>query len=146
MSRKPATPSTGCSCRAAPRSLRGPAGPALAYHRRVSFLRQYLFAIQSFTRVPVTGTLADWVGSSPDMLRASAAHFPGVGWLVGIVACAAFALLGLALPDTPLTPLAAAVGCTVATAWMTGAVHEIGLARTADGLARMQRRRGRWKR
>lgn len=100
----------------------------------MSFLRHYLFAIQSYTRVPVTGTLAEWVGSSPDMLRASAAHFPGVGWLVGIVACAAFALLGLALPDTPLTPLAAAVGCTVATAWMTGAVHETGLARTADGL------------
>ena len=34
--------------------------------------------------MPVTGALAQWVGFSPDMLRASAAHFPGVGWLVGL--------------------------------------------------------------
>ena len=46
------------------------------------FLRHYLLALQFFTRVPVTGRLAAWVGYSPQMLRASAAHFPGVGWLV----------------------------------------------------------------
>ena len=33
----------------------------------------------------MTGRLAQWVGFSPAMLRASAAHFPGVGWLVGAV-------------------------------------------------------------
>jgi adenosylcobinamide-GDP ribazoletransferase len=100
----------------------------------VSFLRHYLIALRCFTRVPVTGTLAQWVGFSPDMLRASAGHFPGVGWLVGIVACAAFALLGLALPDTDFTALAAAVGSTIATALLTGGSHENGLAHTADGL------------
>jgi cobalamin synthase len=47
------------------------------------FLRHYLLALQFFTRIPVTGPLAEWVGFSPDMLRASAGHFPGVGWLVG---------------------------------------------------------------
>ena len=46
-------------------------------------LRHYLLAVQFFTRIPVTGRLADWVGFSPAMLRASAAQFPGVGWLVG---------------------------------------------------------------
>lgn len=45
-------------------------------------LRHYLLAVQFFTRIPVTGRLADWVGFSPAMLRASSAHFPGVGWLV----------------------------------------------------------------
>jgi adenosylcobinamide-GDP ribazoletransferase len=100
----------------------------------VSFLRQYLLAVQCFTRLPVTGTLAQWAGSSPETLRASAAHYPGVGWLVGIVACAAFAILGTALGDTPFGPMAAAVGCIMAVLMITGGTHESGLARTADAL------------
>jgi adenosylcobinamide-GDP ribazoletransferase len=100
----------------------------------VSFLRQYLIAVQFFTRMPVTGALAQWVGFSPDMLRASAAHFPGVGLLVGLIACTVFATLGLALPGSPYAPLAAAVGCTIATVLLTGAFHEDGLADVADGL------------
>lgn len=40
-------------------------------------VRHFLLALQFFTRVPVTGRLAAWVGFSPAMLRASAAHFPG---------------------------------------------------------------------
>ena len=59
-----------------------------------SFIRHYLLALQFFSRVPVTGRLAEWVGFSPAMLRASAAHFPGVGWLVG--GCGSAADLGLA--------------------------------------------------
>jgi adenosylcobinamide-GDP ribazoletransferase len=101
----------------------------------VSFLRHYLIALRFFTRVPVTGTLAQWAGFSPEMLRASAAHFPGVGWLVGIVGCVAFALLGLALPEGDFTPFAAAVGSTIATVLLTGGNDENGLAHTADGLA-----------
>lgn len=100
----------------------------------MSFLRQYLIAVQFFTRMPVTGALAQWAGFSPAMLRASAAHFPGVGWLVGLLACTVFALLGLALPDSPFAPLVAAVGCTVATVWLTGGSHEDGLVAVADGL------------
>ena len=38
------------------------------------FIRQYLLAVQFFTRIPITGRLADWVGFSPELLRASAAH------------------------------------------------------------------------
>ena len=57
------------------------------------FIRHFLLAVQFFTRVPVTGRLADWVGFSPAMLRASAAHFPGVGWLVGTLVAALTALL-----------------------------------------------------
>ncbi len=100
----------------------------------MSFLRQYLAAIQLFTRVPVRGTLAQRAGSSPEMLRASVAHFPGVGWLAGLVACTAFALLGLGLPDNPFAPLVAAAGCTAATVWLTGGSHEGGLANVANGL------------
>lgn len=100
----------------------------------MNFLRHYLIAVRFFTRVPVAGALGQWVGFSPDMLRASAGHFPGVGWLVGIVGCVAFALLGLGLPDSDYTPLAAAIGSTIATVLLTGGSHEKGLAHTADGL------------
>ena len=98
------------------------------------FIRHYLLAIQFFTRIPVTGTLAQWVGFSPEMLRASAAHFPGVGWLVGGTAAAFYALLVTLLPDTLLTPLVAAAFSTVATVLLTGAFHEDGLADVSDGL------------
>ncbi|MDA7417363.1 adenosylcobinamide-GDP ribazoletransferase [Xenophilus arseniciresistens] len=96
-------------------------------------LRHYLLALQFFTRVPVTGRLAAWVGYSPQMLRASAAHFPGVGALVGLWGAAVFGLLLAGLPG-PAGTWAAALLSTAATAWMTGAFHEDGLADTADGL------------
>ena len=100
----------------------------------LQFIRHYLLAIQFFTRIPVTGRLADWVGYSPEMLRASAAHFPGIGVVVGAVAAAVFALLQLLLPDTPFRPLVAAVFSTIATVLLTGGFHEDGLADVADGL------------
>ena len=61
-------------------------------------VRHFLLALQFFTRVPVTGRLAAWVGFSPAMLRASAAHFPGVGWLVGGVGAGVFLLAQTGLP------------------------------------------------
>lgn len=97
-------------------------------------VRHYLLAVQFFTRIPVTGRLAGWVGYSPAMLQASAAHFPGVGWLVALAACAAYAALAWALPQNALTPLVAAVFSTMATALLTGGFHEDGLADVADGL------------
>ena len=68
-------------------------------------LRHYLLAVQFFTRIPVTGRLAEWVGYSPAMLRASAAHFPGIGWL----AAGVYAALHWALAPNPLAPAVAAV-------------------------------------
>lgn len=100
----------------------------------MAFLRHLLLALQFFTRVPVTGRLADWVGYSPAMLRASAAHFPGVGWLVGAVAGAVYALLALGFPADPFALLAAAVASTIASVLLTGGFHEDGLADLADGL------------
>ncbi|XAH22692.1 adenosylcobinamide-GDP ribazoletransferase [Xylophilus sp. GW821-FHT01B05] len=97
-------------------------------------LRHFLLALQFFTRIPVTGRLADWVGFSPQMLRDSAAHLPGVGWVVGLAACVVYALAAWALGPTPFTPLAAAILCTIATVLLTGGFHEDGLADTADGL------------
>lgn len=98
------------------------------------FLRHYLLAIQFFTRIPVTGRVADWVGFSPAMLRASAAHFPGVGVVVGALVAGLTALLLVVLPAGPFTPLVAAVMGTVLSAMVTGGFHEDGLADVADGL------------
>lgn len=97
-------------------------------------LRHYLLAVQFFTRIPVTGRLARWVGYSPAMLRASAAHFPGIGWLAAALATGVYAALYGALAPNPLAPAAAAVFCTIATVLMTGGFHEDGLADVADGL------------
>lgn len=98
------------------------------------FLRHYLLAVQFFTRIPVTGRLAEWIGYSPAMLRASAAHFPGIGWLVGAVAAGMYVLLLALLPPVPFTPLVAAALSTVATVLLTGGFHEDGLADVTDGL------------
>lgn len=98
------------------------------------FLRHYLLAVQFFTRIPVTGRLADWVGYSPAMLRASAAHLPGIGLLVGgLVALLSWGLLQ-ALPPGPFSPLVVAALGTVFTVLLTGGFHEDGLADVADGL------------
>ena len=100
----------------------------------MNFIREFLLAVQFFTRIPITGALAAWVGFSPAMLRASAAHFPGVGVLVGAVASGVYALLVALLPDSTFAPLVAAVLSTVATVLMTGGFHEDGLADVTDGL------------
>jgi len=96
-------------------------------------VRHFLLALQFFTRVPVTGRLAAWVGFSPAMLRASAAHFPGVGWLVGAVGAGVFLLAQSGLPGMA-GAVAAALLSTIATVLLTGAFHEDGLADVADGL------------
>lgn len=98
------------------------------------FFRHYLLALQFFTRVPVTGRLADWVGYSPAMLRACAAHFPGVGWLVGAWMGAVFFALLWSLPSATAAPWVAAIGATTAGVLLTGAFHEDGLADLCDGL------------
>jgi adenosylcobinamide-GDP ribazoletransferase len=97
-------------------------------------LRHYLLAVQFFTRIPITGRLAAWVGYSPAMLRASAAHFPGIGWLAALLSTAVYAALHWALAPNPLGPAVGAVFCTIATVLMTGGFHEDGLADVADGL------------
>lgn len=104
-----------------------------------NFCRHYLLAVQFFTRIPVTGKLAAWVGFSPAMLRASAAHFPGVGLLVGALAASVYCALALLLPSlgaagSLFSPFVAAVLSTVFTVLLTGGFHEDGLADVADGL------------
>ena len=97
-------------------------------------VRHFLLAIQFFTRIPVTGRLAQWVGFSPEMLRASAGHLPGVGWVVGLCTASVMAVLLWALPPVAASAWVAAVLSTAAGAWLTGAFHEDGLTDLVDGL------------
>jgi adenosylcobinamide-GDP ribazoletransferase len=97
------------------------------------FIKHFLLAIQFFTRISVTGKLAEWVGFSPEMLRKSAAHFAGVGWVVGFVAAMVYVSFE-ALLSGAYSPLIAACLSTIATVLLTGGFHEDGLADLADGL------------
>ncbi|HVZ44278.1 MAG TPA: adenosylcobinamide-GDP ribazoletransferase [Ramlibacter sp.] len=96
------------------------------------FLRRYLLAVRHYTRLPVAGLLANWVGETPEMLRASAPHLPGVGWLVGMAACVVLAAVSVVLPNVALAPFAAAAVSTIATVLLTGAMHEESLGRFVD--------------
>jgi adenosylcobinamide-GDP ribazoletransferase len=116
-------------------------------------VRYLLLAVQFFTRIPVTGRLAAWVGFSPAMLRSSAAYFPAVGWLVGALLCAlaaavAWAMTGAvageagavgagavgAASGAAAAPWVAAWAVALGGVWITGGFHEDGLADLADGL------------
>jgi adenosylcobinamide-GDP ribazoletransferase len=100
----------------------------------MNFIRHYLLALQFFTRVPLGSRVSDWVGYSPEAMRASTAHWPGVGWLVGALAALSFVGLRLLLPDVDGAALLAAGLSTGLTVLLTGALHEDGLSDVADGL------------
>ena len=102
--------------------------------RRALALRHFLLALQFFTRIPVTGRLAAWVGYSPAMLRASAVWFPLVGAVVGAWAGAVLAAALALLPAQPAAAWVAAGLTLMASAWLTGAFHEDGWADTCDAL------------
>ena len=104
----------------------------------MTLFRQYLLAVQSFTRVPLAGALsphADDDDAQAGASTARAVHFPGVGWFVGLVACTVFALVGLALPGSPFAPLVAGVAAVIAMLFVTGGSHEEGLATVTGALA-----------
>jgi cobalamin synthase len=97
-------------------------------------LRHYLLAVQFFTRIPVTGRLADVGGLQPGHAARQRGAFSG-HWLAGgglSAPCMPRCTKGLA--PNPLASLVAAVLCTIATVLMTGGFHEDGLADVADGL------------
>ena len=103
-------------------------------------LRYFLLALQFFTRIPVTGRLGEWANYSPDALRKSAAYFPTIGWIIGIITALTFWLIASNLPDLPASPLVAAFLSTFVGLMVTGAFHEDGLADLTDGLGGSMKR------
>jgi adenosylcobinamide-GDP ribazoletransferase len=88
-------------------------------------LRLFATAVTFLTRLP----LARWSYAEPARLAQSAALFPLVGALVGLIAMAAALLCFHVLPPA-LAPWCALAAAVIA----TGGFHEDGLADTADGL------------
>ena len=88
-------------------------------------IRLLLTAVQYFTRIRVPA----WVGHAPERLTGAVRYFPAIGLIVGASGAAVMWLTSLVLP----APLPAILS-TVITVLMTGAIHEDGLADTADGI------------
>ena len=75
------------------------------------------------------------IGAAPEdeeAVRASDAHLPGAGWVVGMAACLLFALAGLALRSSPWGAAVAAVAAMTGTAALTRGRAEAGLFRMAE--------------
>ncbi len=85
----------------------------------------FLAAAGFLTRLPLPAG-APW---EADRLARASRYFPAVGALVGLAGGAVWWLAGLALPGALAAGLALA-----AMIWLTGALHEDGLADCADGL------------
>jgi len=85
---------------------------------------EFLTVTRFFTRLPLGEGVAE-----PDILARGSWAFPVVGALIGLACAIAFAIaIGLAVP-----PLAASLVAVAAGVLVTGALHEDGLADTADG-------------
>jgi adenosylcobinamide-GDP ribazoletransferase len=85
-----------------------------------------ILAVVFLTRIPLR-----LPGSPPDGALARAmGWFPLVGLVLGLTGAAVYALAGLA----GLTPLLSALLALGAVVWLTGGLHEDGLADTFDGL------------
>lgn len=98
-------------------------------HALAGWRDDFVAAAQFLTRLPLAGLVASPSPPQPRPLAAAMRAFPLVGILVGAAGWAVLALAdAVALPATVCALLA--VATTVA---VTGALHEDGLADTADG-------------
>jgi adenosylcobinamide-GDP ribazoletransferase len=102
-----------------------------ALHR---FGQHFSLALHRATRLRLPGSAAPPAEPDAQMLRASTAHGPGVGWVVGLTACLAFTLVALLLRPNPWGPAVAAVASLMATLYLTRAQHERALATATEPL------------
>lgn len=90
--------------------------------------REFLSALLFITVVPVPSSDT---ASRPDWLSRCAKYFPAVGTCIGLVSAAVLLLTGAIWGPVIAALFAVATSITV-----TGALHEDGLADTADGFWR----------
>lgn len=91
-------------------------------------LRLFLVAVQFYTRLPVHGRLAAWVGWQPDWLSRATRYFPLVGALIGVLIALVYAVAGGFLPHGVAVLVSMGAGLL-----LTGAFHEDGFADFCDG-------------
>jgi len=97
-------------------------------------IKHFLLSLQFFSRIPVTGKLAAWVGFDSTMQARTLGYFPLVGWLIGFLTAVLLLLLSFLLPVAPATPWIASLFSSLFGLILTGALHEDGLADLVDGL------------
>lgn len=97
-------------------------------------MRAFLHAWMFFTRVRLPASWVQWCGYSPQTLAQSLVHWPGVGGLLGLLCAALWMGLVIALPNNDASLWVAAIVSTAWGVWLTGAMHEDGLADLVDGL------------
>ncbi len=91
-------------------------------------LRLLLVAIQFYSRIPIAGRVAAWMGWDHAWLAKATRYFPLVGVLVASLTAFVYAMCGLWLPHGVALLLAMAAGLL-----LTGAFHEDGFADFCDG-------------
>lgn len=96
------------------------------------FARRVALAVQASTRVRADSLAAD--ASDPVDTQASLAHLPAAGWLVGLAACLAFALVAVLLPGNPWGPAVAAIAAILVSLWLTRGRNEAGLLRAFEAM------------
>ncbi|HEY4316678.1 MAG TPA: adenosylcobinamide-GDP ribazoletransferase [Herbaspirillum sp.] len=106
-------------------SLPEPGAAAGMRQKALHELRLFFLALQFFTRLRIPR----WVGFDPSWQRHAIRYFPAVGLLVGSLCSAVYALAMLIWPPLPAVLLSVCAGI-----WLTGAMHEDGMADTCDGL------------
>lgn len=119
--------------------MRWPVLNLLAFHANhnlfiVNSIRHFLLAIQFFTRIPVAGNLALWVGYSDARLARCSAYLPLVGALLGLISATIFFIFIKLMPNYVGNDWVAIFMTMVVSIWITGALHEDGLADLVDGL------------
>jgi adenosylcobinamide-GDP ribazoletransferase len=87
-------------------------------------LRLFFLALQFFTRLPIPR----WVGFEADWQRHAIRYFPAVGLPVAGISSVVYLLALQIWPQTLAVLLAVGSGL-----WITGAMHEDGMADTCDG-------------
>jgi adenosylcobinamide-GDP ribazoletransferase len=93
----------------------------------VNQIKLFLIALQFYTRIPITGSLALWSDYSSARLSMSTRYFTLVGIVIGAICATAYWLAHLFFPDSIAVLISVAAGVLT-----TGAFHEDGWADFCD--------------
>ena len=94
----------------------------------VQQLRLFLVALQFYSRIPVAGRVAAWMGWEPSWLGRATRYFPLVGVVVALGQAFVYVAASVVLPHPVALLLAIAAGLL-----LTGMFHEDGWADFCDG-------------
>ncbi|MCE7506772.1 adenosylcobinamide-GDP ribazoletransferase [Polynucleobacter sp. IMCC30063] len=100
----------------------------------MNFIRHLLISVQFFSRLPIPKSWMRWADWCPQKESDSLIYAPAVGLIVGICCSLVWLLAMLLFPTSSASTLLAAALCVASSIWLTGALHEDGLADLIDGL------------